>query len=271
MWAKNNILKNIKWRLANRVSDQSHVFILGSPRSGTTLLQVIISIHSDFYACESETGIFTWQDLFDEKRRYCGLSVEMINKIMGECKNSVEFMDKLAIYFLNTNSASRFVEKTPQHVLHLRKLLKYFPNSQFINLYRDGRDCYCSSKFHKNVPQRKNVKVFAKYWKKCVNARIQEGNNKKIFDVKYEELTSNPKDILEKIMRYLGASMQYQQLSNTKIAEDKRSGFTEHQNLKNPINTSSQGRWRNEMTMHEKELFWRIAGKELERIGYEKD
>ena len=58
------IWKNFIWRKFAKVSDLEVVFVVGAPRSGTTLLQRCISIHSEFISMEAESGIFTNQNIF---------------------------------------------------------------------------------------------------------------------------------------------------------------------------------------------------------------
>ena len=77
----------------------------------------------------------------------------------------MEFFDACVIEDSDGDAGKRFVEKTPQHILHLPFILKWFPQAQVIHLVRDGRDCYCSSKINIDIPQNKSAKEFASYWK----------------------------------------------------------------------------------------------------------
>lgn len=120
-----------------------------------------------------------------------------------------------------------FIEKTPQHILRLDFLLKHFPNAKFINLFRDGRDSYCSARHHQNIPQGKDIVRYAYYWKKCINARLKQGESENIFDVKYEDLTTNPEQIVREIMKRLGEEYDPRQIqpeyySQNTITQDTR-------------------------------------------------
>ena len=153
------------------------------------------------------------------------------------------------------------------HVLELNLLIKYFPKSIFIHIFRDGRDAYCSA--HKNrIPHGKNIKEYAKYWKKCINSRLKRGNNPLIFDVKYEKLVSEPERVIRKLMKFLDIPYLKKQINPLNYSKTKESEREIHKNLVKKINTSSVNRWKKELTKKEVIIFQKIAGKELVKLNY---
>jgi hypothetical protein len=106
-----------------------------------------------------------------------------------------------------TGGQRRFVEKTPQHVLVLRHLVHWFPQSHFVHIVRDGRDCFCSAQSHPDVPQRTDVRRFAHYWRRCLLARQTVSGVVSVVDVRYEDLVEQPADTLRQLMSLLGAEL----------------------------------------------------------------
>ncbi|RQH42271.1 hypothetical protein D5R40_14630 [Okeania hirsuta] len=138
-------------------------------------------------------------------------------------------------------------------------------------MYRDGRDCYCSARNHVNVVQGKSIERYAKYWKKCVDARLNQGNNPNILDVKYEELTLDPETVIKQTMNFLEEDYHPSQLdpnqySQNTITNSKRPEFSQ---LSKPINSSRINRYKQELTSEQIDKFNQIAGNQLKQIGYE--
>ncbi|MEQ9359566.1 sulfotransferase family protein [Coleofasciculus sp. F4-SAH-05] len=265
------IPKNIFMRLPKTISYNPHIFVFGAPRSGTTLMKLILGAHPNLSSFGYETGLFMYRDIYGFT--YEGFTATDIANLINQSPDIVRFYDKFTQQITQQTGGQRFIEKTPQHVLRLKFLLKHFPNAKFINMFRDGRDGYCSARHHQNVPQGKSIVRYAYYWKKCVNARLQQGENDNILDVKYEDLTTNPEQLVQQIMNFLGEEYDARQIepqyySQNRITKDTRQEFRK---LSKSIDKSSQGRWKKELTESEVQQFHEIAGRELQILGYMKD
>ena len=155
-------------------SSETPVFIVGAPRSGTTLLQYMLRSHPElslptgeshflvplyrdqtrFKALETETGIRAFlQDLHRRNPQFLETDLHGIEfdidrlapELWAEGRRTVR--DLIAGLF-EKNAAGegkhRWGDKTPYYVLHMPKLLDWFPKAQFIHLVRDGRDVAAS-------------------------------------------------------------------------------------------------------------------------------
>ncbi|MEQ9370380.1 MAG: sulfotransferase [Coleofasciculus chthonoplastes F3-SA18-01] len=265
------IPKNIFMRLPKTISSDPHIFVFGAPRSGTTLMKLILGAHPNLSSFGYETGLFMYRDIYGFT--YEGFTATDIANLINQSPDIVRFYDKFTQQITQQTGGQRFIEKTPQHVLRLKFLLKHFPNAKFINMFRDGRDGYCSARHHQNVPQGKSIVRYASYWKKCVNVRLRQGENDKIFDVKYEELTTNPEQVVRQIMNFLGEEYDARQIepqyySQNRITQDTRQEFRK---LSKSIDQSSQERWKKELIESEVQQFHKIAGRELQILGYMED
>ncbi|WP_426546985.1 sulfotransferase family protein [Dapis sp. BLCC M126] len=263
------ISKNIIWRFPKSKSHQRHIFVFGAPRTGTTLMKLILGTHPNLTGPGYETGIFMYKELFSLP--FSELTQSEIEDIQKQSQDIVDYFDRLAECTLKKIGGTRFIEKTPPHVLRIDFLAKYFPNAQFINMYRDGRDCYCSARNHVNVVQGKTIERYARYWKKCVDARLRSGNLPNILDIKYEDLTLYPETVVKQTMNFLQEDYYPSQVDSTQyskntITNSKRQEFSQ---LSKPINSSRINRYKQELTSEQINKFNQIAGNQLKQIGYD--
>ncbi|MCP4833261.1 MAG: sulfotransferase [Phycisphaera sp.] len=171
---------------------------------------------------------------------------------------------------LATESGRRvFIEKTPQHVMRLPVILRSFPNARIVHITRDGRDGFCSAQSHRNVPQRRSISVFGRYWRKCVRAGLSFDQDPRLLRIRYEDLSTDPEQTLRTLVTGLGLEWDPQQLDPMRRGNDARGQRSEFARLGDAISGSRIGRWRNELDENQQQVFLEIAGEELTTLGYE--
>jgi len=264
------IAKVLAFRWRSAPSKEAHIFVVGAPRSGTTLIEKVVAAHSQICSLEVETGLFTYRNLFEESVPVPELSFEEFCKRHGRPRHVVDYFDRIAALVKARTGRPLFLEKTPQHVLHLQFLAKNFPESRIINVYRDGRDCYSSAKKARNIPQAKNVEDFARYWARCVRTRMQAGPDARLVDIRYEDFVENPERHLSALMTSLGMELECEnaQLDVAARRMDQRSKTAAFGKLGHPIDQSSVGRWKCDLSSSEVAEFERIASPELKALDY---
>ena len=235
----NHWVQNIIWRFPKTVSEEKIIFVLGAPRSGTTLLQNILAGNSKLCSIDAETGMFSMQNIFDMNRRHFRLPTHEINQLLKESKDIVDFFNKGVKRVVENNNAEIFVEKTPQHILHLNFLLKHFPNAKFVHIVRDGRDAFCSAKKTKGFIPQNTINSYAKYWKQCVSIPMQLSTNKSLYTISYEQLSLDPKEEIEKLMSFLDLHFEDNQINPKSFGASSKSDTKEFSKLKSKISTSS--------------------------------
>ncbi len=128
-------------RLANAgLPSRQPVFIVGLPRSGTTLIEQILASHSQFYgAGELPLARHDFQAIprlldRDEPPVSCisGLTPEVILQLAESHESKLQS--------LATGGATRIGDKMPDNYVHLGLLATMFPHAVFIHCRRDLRD-----------------------------------------------------------------------------------------------------------------------------------
>ena len=259
---------NWHWRARARTSELPVTFVVGAPRSGTTLIQKVIESHSRYFAHDDETAMFTKQNIFRLNRRHFGLDGRELVDALGNSTDVVDFFEQQINRMQNLHGGDFFVEKTPQHLLHLPFILDKFPNCRVVHVVRDGRDSYCSARDHAGVPQGASVLMFAPYWRDLVELGLAVDEDPRVIRIGYEDFTANQISETTRLMNHLDCAFEPAQLDSDARSQDQRAATAEFQRLNEAISNKSVGRWRTEMDEHEQAAFHEIARPTLERLGY---
>src|SRR5437773_2004042 len=126
-------------------------FIVGCPRSGTTMVQQALNRHSQI-AIPPETKFFF--SFFGHSRSQQVRHLERLNADLGiklpppatrlqsltEGRDFYESMARRYVDRFPNKKVTWFGEKTPEHTGHLSSIRQMFPKAKIIVLCRDGRD-----------------------------------------------------------------------------------------------------------------------------------
>lgn len=182
------------------------IFILGLPRSGTTLTENILSSHSQVCASGEFDGM---QNLGDQV-----LHNETINNI-----NDKDLITKFRQYYLDRlpsveKEILNITDKMPLNFLWIGLILKCFPSAKIINLQRNPV-ATCWSIFNTYFPGGGNAYSYDQsdiydYYNLYLDL-MQHWNNiypNKIFNLDYEMLTTQPEEEIKKLLIYCDLSIQ---------------------------------------------------------------
>lgn len=250
--------------------DGKFLFILGPPRSGTTLLHRILLNHTQITGFSYETSIISPKPIFDTNRFNHYVTSATHKKALSETVDIPSFFQELHKLAFPDHDLNKdwFIEKTPQHSKRMHYILKYFPNSKVIFCSRDGRDTYCSGKEAGNIPQSKSPASHAKYFNKCVNPYLELSEHPRVKLSRYEDFVEAPEECLSKLMNWIGLDLESSQLNRDLLSSDIRAASKAFTRLNSTIDGSTIGRWKKEMSAPEVSLYNFHARESLRRLGY---
>ncbi|MER3319463.1 MAG: sulfotransferase [Allomuricauda sp.] len=167
-------------------------------------------------------------------------------------------------------NADRWGDKTPINTIFIDKIIKIFPKAQFIHIVRDPRDVVCS---YTKAGLYNNYWDALAFWKESNNKAIklkQRLPENQYFQVKYEELVKSPETELKKICGFLNIKYTDKLLDFWKNKDNLGDVAMRkhHENLKNPINTNSIGKWKTVLSREDVERIESVASEVNEDYGY---
>lgn len=274
-------------------TEKAPFFIVGCSRSGTTLLQVLIDAHPNL-AMPPESHIYDrfgpffhlYGDLSDPANRArfirdllhdhfirqwdLSASVEDIERRLKR-KDRVGVIDALFSMYAERSGATRWGDKTPERIRHLRQIKADFPNAKLIHLVRDGRDV--AEAMRRMVFGPVSAIGLAEEWRREVsywNEFCRDRGREDTLVLRYEDLVTSPQQTVFQVLKFLGEPEidtvdSYTATPLTRTLGKQRAW---HSSLAKGIDRSKIGIYRNAFTRREIEQIESIAGDTLAEYGY---
>lgn len=266
------------------------IFIVGSPRSGTTLLRFILSSHPRLHI-PSETGFLPYlgkysgaelsasdvRTVLDQIGRLNREWAFMVDDVPAFHESLPEsrldyVMDALYRIKCTPFGAERWGDKTPNYALHIPTLAGMFPSAQFVHLLRDGRDATLSAQ-EKWGRQAWYMDTYylLRNWVRSVEQGRAAGRQldpSRYLELRYESLVEQPKRDIERLCAFLGEEFHPQMLDHTRLAQEQivPSGHVE---VREPVSQASAGRWKAQMSAFDCKTADRVGGPTLTSLDYE--
>jgi Sulfotransferase family len=271
----------------------SPIFILGAPRSGTTLLSLMLDSHSRIAIPYESHFIVSYFRRFVESGNAWNPAdrKSVVESILREpyvrkwdrpvCINDIRLeacdtlagtIDQIFGAYAGHCGKDRWGDKTPGYTGHAHVLNSLFPNCQFIHLIRDGRDVAISHARQPWGPADWPTALVS--WVAvvgCARKMLAMLPPTRRYEIRFEELVENPDRELRVLMEFLGMAYEESMVSAyTSRASNKVGARIEnqHANLAKPPSTSERGKWKEQLSRSDQALAYEIAGPLLDELKY---
>ncbi len=253
------------------------VFVIGSPRSGTSALAWALAQHPDM--CTGPEADFPYY--FGQSREFDRVWDLCVKRQDGWiARHGItreEYLAALGLgldqLFQRRSKGRRWVDSTPANVLVAPRLALLFPNSQFLHIVRDGRfvvGSLMNSGF--DVRAARDFTFATETWASYVRAgrKFLEASPERAREVRQERLEDDPEAVMREVQEFLGLE------PSAKLAEYLRTHRINSSYGKGPredrpasaASVSPKAPWRS-WTPKEKDTFREIATATMVELGYD--
>jgi Sulfotransferase family len=257
------------------------IFIVGSPRSGTTALGHALNKHPDLWTSKEAYVLFrlfgngratgSWKHHW-ERSNPSWLREEEVER--------AEFLGFLGLginaMYSSRSQGRRWVDPTPLNTLMIDDVAEMFPGAAFLNLVRDGRRVVRSMLgFRESIerergpvpegempPWTRDFEAACESWANHVEIvrRFEDANPRRCLTIRNEDLVEDPAATVARMLDFLGAGPDdgpAEFLATQRI----NSSFEDESHL------SSDTDW-GDWAPEQREAFARLAGFTLVAAGY---
>ena len=221
------------------------VFIVGMPRSGTTLGEQILASHPDAFGCGElrfwHTARVDYESL--ALRGAAGRGDEGHGAIAAAAEKYLSLLTGFSA------EAARVIDKMPANFMNLGLIHAAFPHARILHMRRNPLDTGLSIYFqifsntHLYANDLEDIAhYFTQYCRLMAHwqSTLPKGT---ILNVPYEKLVSDPEAGIREIVQFVGLPWDPRCLS---FNETERTVITaSNWQVRQPISTSAAGRWRN--------------------------
>ena len=271
------------------------IFVLGCPRSGTTLLQLMLHAHPRIaippetrFVLTSYEARNSFGDLREESRRRAlassitrerqtlfddlGLDAESVfEEIVDGPPTLGSAIGIVFRAYARRFDKPRWGDKRPGYYQYIPALLRMFPDAQIVHLIRDGRDCVASLK---TMPWFSgDIYAAVCYWIEAIDSGRRAARHlpaDTYFELRYEDLVADPAARLAELCVFLGeeydpAMAEPHRIAGRTIPERK----SWHADTHKEVTRAPSGTWQERLQPWEIALCDAAMGRRLRALGYE--
>jgi tetratricopeptide (TPR) repeat protein len=225
-------------------SGESLIFIVGMPRSGSTLTEQILASHPEVFAGgERQDLSLAIEDICAELNEPYPACIRRLDReAIGNIGK--RYLERVAELF---DGHARFVDKMLFNYMEIGLIATIFPKAKVIHCRRDPLDS-CVSSYCKNLVSchythdlrtlglvyRQYERLMA-YWHSVLPGRI--------LDVQYEEMATDPEAQIRRLLEY--CELPWHPGCLTPHQTKRPVNTASAGQVNSPINTRSIGRWKN--------------------------
>ena len=240
------------WNISKERSEFSDpIFLIGFPRSGTTLLDTILRTNKSVEVIEEKPIIKNFLINIEKKTnndlsQLSNLDNEYIKKMQNF------YFDERKKYQKNKNSKI-IIDKMPLNIIHIGEILRFFPNAKFVFALRNPYDCVLSC-FMQQFQLNPAMKNFLSINSSAIlyDLVMQLWSiYRKIFSInchfiKYEDTVLNFEKTTKDIYKFLDIIWSEETKNFYKTGKDRLDISTpSYDQVTSPLYSKSVNRWKN--------------------------
>ena len=271
------------------------IFLLGCPRSGTTLLRVMLNAHPRIALPPENRFVaplwfgrhrFTPPGSARAARRmaaaltrrgrgssHLGLSrAALVADFERTRPQSVaEALDQVFAAYARRHGKARWGDKRPAYYTMFDELHTMFPDAKFVHLVRDGRGCVASLK---RPPFSYSSTRAVATWLNSMHAgrrALRRLGPERVLELRYEDLTTETEETLRRLCDFVGEEFAEAMLHPETVVETYvPAHFEQHGQIAAGVNTASMRAWERELSPVEVAAVERLGARDFRRFAWDR-
>lgn len=251
-------LRVADWPLrVNSELTQQPVFLVGFPRSGTTLMEQLLDAHPDF-SSSREQPVLSWLvNLLQERnpgREYPALLDSLTEDEIVQLR--ADYRQRIATELPDASHTRCFVDKLPLNIVDLLVVRRVFPEAKVLVMLRDPRDACLSAFAQTFQPNRAMVQFLslegsARLYSAVMDLWLQLRTmpGLQYLEVHYEDLTVELVPVMQRVLEFLGSAWDPVVEQFHEKAREQYARTPSYQDITAPVYRRAVGRWRHYQAM----------------------
>jgi hypothetical protein len=274
--------------------DKAPVFVVGSARSGNTMLyhmllssgrfpvyrtepcvfDLLVPRFGDFRSVATRRELMRWW-LRTRQFRRSGLDAEKITeRVVTSVATGGEFLCAVMGEMARAGGFQRWAVWGPDNLLYIPAIKRQIPGALIIHVIRDGRDvAYAldAKGFIRPFPWDRGCRLYVSalhwMWKAQTGRRHGFAIGADYMEVRFEDLVLHPEEALAKVGAFIGEDLDYEKICQAKVGSVcvPNTSFTEEWKSGS---FSPVGRWKRELSEDKVARLEGLVGDLLLELGY---
>jgi len=219
-------------------------FFVGFPRSGTTLLEVILDAHPRIHA----TGEDDFLDGVVEQTLAAGGAVK--DTAVASVQNA--YFDAFAARFGAVPAGTTVLDKMPLNLVHVRMIDAFFPQARLLLALRDPRDVVLSclmQYFTRNPAMRcfDTLDEAVTLYEEVMGLWLEARDELSVpwLEYRYEDLLADQEGVIGQVLDFLGLPWDAAIEQYRDKAAQQEISTPSYRDVVEPLHQRGVGRWRN--------------------------
>ncbi len=276
-----------------KVATDRPVFVVGCPRSGTTMLTLMLHAHPRIAIPSAETRFLLpiwaerhrFSDLTSrDQRRALGRAItargsrvrelglrprDLVKEIVAGPPTLGSALGIVFRAYARQHGKQRWGDKRPLYAQHVATLLRLFPDAQIIHIVRDGRGCVASLKrmpwFHQTSLDAMALWSLSTH---CADVDQRGLPADTFYRLRYEDLVADPRCELARMCAFLDEDFDEAMLKPHRLASTVPARKHWHGNLFREVGAADAGAWQSGLEPWELGLMETVLRGRLTANGY---